>query len=72
MLDTDFQQTLLSWNQFIKEDPKIVFAATDTDVQKLKKSDLAKVPTEIVGIKTEGGWTPTNHFVRTGHGIPAI
>ena len=26
----------------------------------------------VIGIKTEGGWTPTNHFVRTGHGIPAI
>ena len=55
ILDTDFNQTLLSWNQFISEDPKVAFAATDTNVQKLKKADLSKIPTEIVGVKTNGG-----------------
>lgn len=69
VIDTDFRQTLLSWNQFIKENPRTAFVATNTDVRKVRKQDLLKIPSEIVGIKTEGGWAPTDYFVTTGLGF---
>ena len=57
-------------NREVAQERSLLFT-TISVVFRRKKSDLAKVPTEIVGRTTEGGWTPTNHFVRTGHGIPA-